>query len=209
MIANQDTDKIPAEKRPKWSLKTVFWVFVWIVLLSAAGVLLLSHTALWLELEMVAAVVALAVFFFYCWVLYHGVHFHDDDQLMITFVQGNVVDPGWPDGGFGLASGADDPIGCIIAILLEVVLYLLFAIVLSFLFWIGLNGLLMCVALIAMPLFYIFRSSVRFVLRNAPVCHHNLLKSAVVAAGFSFLKTCWFFAVIAGAHYLALWYKAG
>jgi hypothetical protein len=209
MIASHNIDKNQAGQRPKWSLRAAFWVFVWIVLLSTAGVLLLSHKDLWLELEMVVSIVALALFLFYWWVLYHAVHFYDDDQLTLSFIQGDVADPGWPDGGFGLASGADDPIGCIIAILLEVVLYLLVAFVLSFLVWIGINGLLLCVTLIAMPVFFIFRSSVRFVLRNAPACHRNLLKSAGLAAGFALLKTCWFFAVIAGSHYLALWYKVG
>jgi hypothetical protein len=209
MIADKDTYNAQGLQRPKWSLKTAFWVFVSIVLLSSVAVPLLSHRPLWVELEMVVAIVALVIFLFYWWVLYRGVHFCDDEHLTVTFVAYEATDPMWPNGGFGFASGADDPIGCIIALLLEVLFFFLFAFVFSFLIWLGINGLVLSIAIIATPIFYVFRSSIRFVLRVAPVCRQNLLKSGVFAGGFALLKTCWLFAVIAGSHYLALWYRAG
>jgi hypothetical protein len=209
MIADRDSYNAHGQKRPKWSLKTAFWVFVSIVLLSSVAVPLLSHKALWIELEMVVSIVALVIFFFYWWVLYHGVHFCDDEQLTVAFVEYDVTDAMGPNHSFGFASGADDPIGCILALLLEILFFFLFAFVFSFLIWLGINGLVLSIAIIATPIFYVFRSSIRFVLRVAPVCRQNFLKSAGFAGGFALLKTFWLFAVIAGSHYLALWYRAG
>jgi hypothetical protein len=84
---------------------------------------------------------------------------------------------------------------------------MVFAFVFSFLIWLGMNGVVLAITLLTMPLFYIFRSSVRFVLRNSPACCGDFLKSGCVAAGFAVFKSCWFFAIVAGAHYLVMWYR--
>ena len=206
VMASTEQAKDAPRQRLKWSLKTAFWVFLSIGLLSTAGVLSLSHKDLWIELEMVVALVALLLFIFYFWVLYHGVNFHDDGQLGLKFSSFDVSDP-WPYEGLGLIHLAEDPVSLILFLLVEFVLLMVFAFVFSFLIWLGMNGVVLAITLLTIPLFYIFRSSVRFVLRNSPACCGDFLKSVCVAAGFAVFKSCWFFAIVAGAHYLAMWYR--
>jgi hypothetical protein len=193
-------------ERPRWSLQVIFWAFLAVVGLSTLVVLVLSKRDLWLELEMVAGVVASTLFLFYWWVLYHGVQFSNDERLTFSSVSIDAVDPGIP---FGEITGAaDDPLGLVVAFIIDVLVWIALVIVFTVLLWIGVNGVLLAILLIAMPLFYVFRASVRFVLRNAPICHGRLLKAAQVSLMFTVLKTAWIFAVIAGAHYAAAWYGA-
>jgi hypothetical protein len=191
--------------KARWSLQVAFWVFVAIVSLSAGVVLVLSKGDLWLELEMITGVVAGALFLFYWWILYHGVQFGNDERLTFASVSMEHVDPGIPFGQ--ITSAADDPLGLVVAFIIDVLVSLVLAVILSLLIWIGLNGVILAIVLIATPLFYVFRVSVRFVLRNAPTCHGHIGKAAQVALTFTIVKTAWVFAVIAGAHYAAEWYK--
>jgi hypothetical protein len=193
--------------RPKWNLKVTFWVLMTILLLSSAGVFFLSEYDLWLQLEMIVGLVSVTIFSFYWWVLYHGVRFYGYNQLRVTFVPFEVTEIGYEFGS--ISSGADDPFGLVLGLILDLIAALVLSFILSLLLWIGLNGFINVVVLIAIPLFYVFRSSVLFVLRNSRDCYQDLVKSAKMAAFYSILKTIWFFIVIAGAHYLSFWYKEG
>lgn len=208
-MSNPDTKTHP-QQPPQWSLKSVFRVFVSIVLISTITVLSLSHKDLWIECEIVVSIVGLLLFFFYFWVLYRGVRFNDDGQLefkMFKFDEcwgvASLVD------GLGLMEGAHCPASFLGLLLFQFILLPIFAVVFSFLVGLGLNGVVFSITLLAMPLFYIFRSSVNFVLRNSPKCRGDALKSCCVAAGFALFKSCWFFGVVAGTHFLAPYFKAG
>jgi hypothetical protein len=199
-MSHSTEKRLMQSKKPRWSLLTSFWVFLGIVVVSTVTVLLTSKRELWLELEIVAGIVAAVVFLFYWWVLYHGIDFDENERLTFSGVQFDVVDPGLDIAD--LASGADDPISFIAGIILGLLLSVVLAIFVSLLVWLGVNGIALAVMLIATPLFAVFRTSVQFVLRNAPACHGDLVTAAQYSAMFTVIKTAWIFLVIFGAHYI-------
>lgn len=192
--------------KPLWSFKTLFISFLVIVGIATTIVLIISHNELWLELEMVLGIIAIVMFHFYWWVLYHGVEFTDDDHFKLSFTSYDVADPGLPTGDL-VTVGADDLVSFLVLIALEIGLYLILALGLSALFWMGINGFVLAIALVTAPLFFVFRSSIKFVLRNSPRCHGHFFMSAVFSALFTILKTTLVGLAIFGAHYLALLYK--
>lgn len=205
MIASSQTSL--GSQKPRWSFKTLFISFLLIVGFSTTVVLLVSHNELWLELEMVLGIISVVIFHFYWWVLYHGVEFVDDEHFKLSFAPLEVSDAGKAPGDVA-SSGSKDLVEFLI-LSPDLAVFFLLAIGLSFLSLFGINSFLLAIALIAAPLFYIFRTSIKFVLKNTPKCHGSLLQAALYSAFFTLLKTLCVGFVIAGAHYLILMYKGG
>lgn len=200
---------VGVDSKPKWSLKTVFWTLLSFVFVSAVLVLLLVKKDLWIEIEIITAVVAALMFLFYWWVLYHGIVFRDDEHIAFSLLP--FEGTGDIGVGFGdiTASGADDPVSVVLAFFIDLFVCFILAILLSVMFWLGVNAVLAAIILISAPLFYFFRSSVSFVLRNSPRCNGDLLRSAGLSAKYTLIKTIWFFLVVAGSHYMRVWWQGG
>jgi hypothetical protein len=191
-------------KRPKWSLNSSFWFLLSVIIISALPVFFFSKYDLWIQLEILCGIVAGTLFFFYLLVLYNGVRFYDHGEPKVTYLGMDSCDIGYEFGS--ITSGADDPAGLLIAIVLDLLVGLFLTFVFSFLLWLGFNGLIYFTFILTTPVFYVFRTSVRFILKNSKECHHNIMRSARKAFTFTLIKTIWFFLIIAGTHYLTEWY---
>jgi hypothetical protein len=93
---------------------------------------------------------------------------------------------------------ADDPISCLLSILLWIVIGVFGALIL----W-SVGAIIWAATLIIAGLLYwiIFRAY-RLIFRNSPKCKNNFWKSLMVATLFTCLYSCWIYAIILGTHFL-------
>ena len=93
---------------------------------------------------------------------------------------------------------ADDPISCLLSILLWIVIGVFGAMIL----W-SIGAILWAAILVIAGLLYwiIFRAY-KLIFRNSSKCKNNFWKSFSVATLFTFLYSCWIYAIIFGTHFL-------
>jgi len=107
-----------------------------------------------------------------------------------------------------LAAGASEGLGgLLLGVILDIVVCILLAIVLSILLWLGINLLVAGVIAIAIPLFYIFKRSLFFVMRHVDECQGNILAALRYGFGYAVLKTLTLCLIIFGSHELATFIK--
>ena len=202
-----DSGKAP---KPHWSLAANFTAAVIIVAVCTIIVMVVLKKPVWVELEIAVGIVAVAMFGFFTWVLYHGVMFSPDETLTITFSRfdpnllAHSGDPGvfMEFGAAGFAEGG--PFGCLAGLLLGAVLCIAAAVVV----WFFSNFFFAGIAILALPLFYIFRWSVFYILRHSEECRRRLGSSVKYAAGYTFVKAGTLYVIIYGAHLLNVAVKA-
>jgi hypothetical protein len=200
----EDIDK--GNHRERWSVLTCFWTALVIVLISAVSVTILMHKPVWVELETLAAIVGILMTCFYTYLLYHGIQFSKDETLTFRKTIGEPLDlaqSGIDFGHFTAAGASEGPAGLLLGFMLDVVLCIVLSIVLSLLIWLGINLLVVGVIAIAIPLFYIFKRSVFFVMRHVEECHGNLLAALRYGFGYAAVKTITLCFIIFGSHELA------
>jgi hypothetical protein len=197
--------------RERWSVLTCFWTALGIVLIVAITVLLLMHKPVWVELETLAVVVGILMTFFYTNLLYNGIHFSKDETLTFGKAIGNPLDladgMGGEFGHFTAAGASEGPAGLLLGLVLDIIVCIFLAIVLSLLLWLGINLLVDGIIAIAIPLFYIFKRSVFFVMRHVEECHGNFLMALRYGFGYSVIKTLTLCLIIFGSHELATFIK--
>jgi hypothetical protein len=165
------------------------------------------HKPVWVELETVALVVGILMTIFYTYVLYHGVHFSNDETLTFVKAIGHPLQlsdgMGGELGHFTAAGASEGPAGLLLGLILDIVICLVLAIVLSILLWLGINLLVAGVIAISIPLFYIFKRSVFFVMRHVEECHGNFLLALRYGIGYAVIETLTLCFIIFGSHELA------
>ncbi len=193
-------------RRAHWSLATNFVAAIVIIVVSSLIVIVVLKKPLWVELEIAIGIVGLAMFLFYTWILYHGVSFRPDETLTISFskfnpdVFGYTADPTLL-GDFaaqGFAEGG--PIGCILGVLFGIVVSVILAVVLAIFLWLFSNVLLTGITILALPLFFIFKRSVFFVIRHAKECQGRLAMSLRYGASYALAKSFILYLIVYGAH---------
>lgn len=206
MNSSQQTDN-DEQKKLHWSMVTCFWTALIIVVIAATSVIVFMHKAVWVELETLAAVIGILMTLFYSYILYHGVKFLDGETIALTRAIGNPFD--FADGGGDLfghftAAGASEGIaGLLLGLLLDIIVCLVLAFLLSILFWLGVNLVVAGVVVVAIPLFYIFKRSLSFVLRHVDECKGDFWKSCRYGFGYAILKTATLCLMIFASHELA------
>jgi hypothetical protein len=68
---------------------------------------------------------------------------------------------------------------------------------------VGVNLLIVGVVAVAVPIFYIFRRSVLFVIRHAKECHGNLWRSFGYGVSYAAMKTAVLCLIVFASHKLA------
>jgi hypothetical protein len=196
--------------RMRWSLKTSFWMVFTILLVTSAFVLCLMQKAVWIELETLAVIAGVLLSLFYTYILYHGVVFVDDRTVAVRKSIGSPFDisgvSNLGDMNFGsfAAAGASDGIGgMLLGLLLDIVVTIFLAFVLSFLAWLGVNLVVESVALISIPLVYIFKRSLAFVLRHTEECRGNPGASLKYGFAYGAFKTATLCLIIFASHRIA------
>lgn len=180
-----------------------------IALLVALVTLFILEQPLWLELEWVTGFLSLFVFAFIAHVLYHGVRFNKREQFEVPIFPlryDKLPDFG---GGFDVPSPVDlfdfDD-GCAWMVIgLGLSLAVVFG--LTAVLWLGLNVASTTAGLIALPLFFIFRLSLRRIVAAGRTCRHRLGRSLWLGARMTVLYMVWFYLLIFAAHELHAWLR--
>jgi len=164
-------------KRPKWSLTTQFWAAVLLAVIASACVILLSKKNIWAELEIIVGVLSLFSFIYFFFLYYYGVRFDRNETYSVTWKSFNLeswidtlgaVDTG---GAFTTAGVEAGPLGCLIGIFLDLVISLFLIIIIGFLLWVGINILTTGTMVLLLPLFFLFKRSLRVAVVRGRVCH--------------------------------------
>ncbi len=172
--------------------------------------ILVAERLIWVELEIVTAVISGFLFAYFFVLLYCGVRVDRNERYTLGW---------WPPDSQDVVSsldicsplvdGLDLASGClsegIVAILVGVVSMLVSAV----LFWLFANVVLLVAFSICVPLFVLFQRSVRVAIARGRQCRGQIGPSLQWAALSTVVSTVWLYLVLFGAHAIARWLKAG
>jgi len=181
--------------RPRWSAKSTFIYSLALTGLVACLVLAIGKRSVWFELELTVTILALCFFAFLCYVLYHGVEVDENERFDFTWMEPPDSLADLVDGqGLDLADLPFDegPLGCILGLLATLV----FIGLLPLLLWIGVNLAIATTAVLVLPMFYLYRRSLRHVVKRGEACRGDLGKSAASAALYTVLGSGWLYLVL-------------
>jgi len=202
-------------KRPKWSITTQFWAAVSIAVLSSVAVFLLSKKNIWNELEIIVSVLSIFTFIYFLVLFYHGVRFDRNEVYSITWKPFNFE--GWADtvgygvdtGGIFTSAGAEaGPLGCLVGLLLDILVSILLIVLVAVLLWLGFNVLTTGIMIVMIPLYFLFRRSLRVAVVRARACHGDLKKSTIYALGATVVNMAWLYLIIFAGHHISFWLKS-
>jgi hypothetical protein len=196
-------------KRPKWSLKTSFWAAVAVVTIASLCALLVLKRSIWVELHVLTAVLATFMFGYLFLVLYYGVRFDRNEQYSFSW-PGSKFESWW-DGtsqfntGGTLAEGGAEagPLGMIVGFLLDLIVSAVIAFVIAVVLWLTFSFVVTAILVVAIPLFFLFRRSIRYIVVKGRSCHGNLGRSIFFALRATVTNTVWFYAILVAAQYIA------
>ena len=155
-------------RRPRWSVKTNFWGAAAVVLLVSLTTLLVLKKSIWTELEIFTGILSLFMFAYLFLLLYYGVRFDSNEHYVIAW-HSNLTDwleatPSIDTGGTFTEGGAEvGPLGMIVGSLLDLLISIVITILIAVVLWLSMNVLVTGVVILGMPLFFLFRRSVRYV----------------------------------------------
>jgi Flp pilus assembly protein TadB len=198
-----------ANRRPRWSLKTSFQAMLGILLVVTPLIIIIVEKSIWVKLELITAVVTVFIFGYLCLILYYGVRFDKRERYQFPGVAEKSAE--WlesgadavPGGGFIEAGAAEGLGGLLVGILLEILATLIVTVLLVLILWIGMNLIVGAIALVGIPLFFLFRRSLRYVVGRGRRCHGDLGKSLAYAFYYTIVNALWFYLILFSAHYLA------
>jgi hypothetical protein len=204
---SQPITLIAGSKRERWSLVTTFWVACGVICLSAVIVFQIAKQPIWIEFETLALVGGAMMTLFYTMILYKGVYFDENEQIVIIRPTSSAGLELVEFGDFGEITGglSDGPLGLLFGFLLDILVTFVLSFVLALLYWLGVNILFIGVVAVSLPTFYLFKRSLFFVLKHVDECHGKLVSSFAYAIGYSAVKTALLCGMIFVGHGLAVW----
>jgi uncharacterized protein YacL len=198
------------KKRPKWSIKTSFWAGIIIALLVCVVASLILKKSIWIELEVISIILSVFIFIYLTYVLYHGIRFSNHEKYEITLKKIDFADlsgasPIVDTGGNLTSAGAEAGIiGIVVGFILDLLISIVFSFLIALIFWIGLNFILTAGIVLFMPLFYIFRRSIRYVVAKGRRCYHDITKSLLHSFRATIIATSWLYIIIFVGHYISI-----
>ncbi len=109
----------------------------------------------------------------------------------------STIDTG---GSFTEGGAETGPLGLVVGSLIGRVIVIGIAIAIAVVLWLSVNILISAVVIVSMPLFFLFRRSLRYVVAEGRSCHKNLRPSFVFALRATVAITLWFYLILVGAH---------
>ncbi|MHC4798223.1 MAG: hypothetical protein ACYTF1_16440, partial [Planctomycetota bacterium] len=112
----------------------------------------------------------------------------------------------WEHASLGIfteAGAEGGPLGIIVGIILDLILSIILIFLLAFILWLGVNLLVAAAALVFIPLFFLFRRSLRSITARSRRCRGDLGKSIIMAVYYTVIATVWFYIVLFIAHRIA------
>lgn len=212
-----DTDRYPAPSpsgrasglaaRPRWGFKTSFLFAVAAASLICGLVLTLVKDSLWVKLEVILAALSGAAFLFFFVVLYRGVRFDEQQGYVLGWLHPRTILDQAPaiDSGFGFTeAGASEGIaGLLLGLLLDIIASIVLAFAIALLIWLGVKVLITAVAAVFLPLYYLFRRSIRYLVVRGRSCRGQVGRSLAWAAGYTAVNFAWLFAILALGRFFA------
>jgi len=164
---------------------------------------------IWVELEIIIAVLSLFMFGFLFVVLYSGVVFDRNQTFAISWKGGQIKDwINWASGvdtrGTFSASGWEaGPLGFLIGLLLDLVVSMVLVFLVALFLWLGIGVVFTAIAAISVPLFFLFRRSIRLVVAKGRSCRGSIGRSVLFALKATVTNTLWLYAIVVAGHYVA------
>jgi hypothetical protein len=198
--------------RPKWSIKTHFWATVLIVAIASACVLVISRKSIWVELEIIVGILSLISFAYFFILFHYGVRFGKNETYSIE-LKPFSLDDSWVNtlglvdsGGFFTLAGAEAGLlGCIVGLLLDVVVSLCLILIIAFLLWLGINIITAGIMILFLPLYFLFRHSLRTVVAKGRTCRGKCGKSLRYALLVTVTNMAWLYLIIFAGHHISKW----
>ena len=198
--------------RPKWSVETHFWGAVLIAGIASACVLLISKKNIWVELEITVGVLSLISFAYFLFLFYYGIRFEKKETYSIAWKPFRFNES-WLDtlgtidtGGLFTSAGAEAGLlGCVVGLLLDLVVSLILIIVIAFLLWFGFNIVTTGIIVLLLPLYFLFRRSLRIAIARGRTCRGSLGKSLKYAFLVTFMNMVWLYLIIFAGHHISRW----
>jgi len=195
-------------KRPKWSLVTSFLAAIAILAIVIPVVLVFLEKSLWVRLELITVILSFFMFVFLFVVLYRGVRFAKGERYKIEWRSinpENLLDASsaFDVGGLLTEALADaGPIGCLLGFLLDLVVSFFLSTIIACLFWLGLNLADAAITALFLPLFLLFRRSLRLVVARGRLCRGDVKKSFLYAFGYTAFGSIWLYLIFVVAHWI-------
>lgn len=184
---------------PIWSARAILGVGLIAVIIATILTLALGHQRLLVELELTLGIVAIGLFLFLTTGLYLGARVRKNEQLVGEL---KLVDTGVGNldvgSGIDLTSGADDPLGCLFAVIVGVLLSVL--IVILMLLFLNLAAIVFFLFMLAVG--WIFHRALRNVFAKSKRCRGDLLASIAYAGMYTLLYTGWLLAILMAVDWL-------
>lgn len=199
----------PLIKKPRWSLQTHFWAALCIVLLTSTIVIFVMKRALWVELELVVGLVSILHLIYMYLLIFKGVRVNKNESFNIDWkpfkLENSGVEHLWAvdtGGVFTTALSEVGPAGCLAGILLDIVVSIFLVIIVAFLLWLGMNVMTSGIMILSLPIFILFKHSLRVAIAKGRTCQGNVSRSLSYAVWSTVLNMTWLYAVVYLGHLL-------
>jgi len=189
-------------------MKTNFCLSLCLVAVVTLTVLLVLKKSLWTELEILLGILSLFMFIYLFLILYYGVRFDRNERYTVAWSNlGNWLDAtsGIDTGGSFTEGGSEAGLlGIVLGFILDLLISICITIIIAVVLWFSVNLLWSTVIILCMPLFFFFSRSLRYVVAKGRSCRRNAGRSFVFALRATLINTVWLYAILEGAHYIAM-----
>lgn len=192
---------------PRWNTHTTLLFALASMGLISGLVLLLGKRSIWDELQFLIAALSAFIFLFLFVLLYRGARFDRDRRWTFGWVHPRSLAENIPSvdslGMFSEAGAHQGIAGFLIGLVLDILVSLALLAAIVILLWLGINLLLVAVAVIWIPLIYLFRRSVRYVVTRGRTCRGRVGRAAGWAALYTVMNAAWLYIILAISHRMA------
>jgi hypothetical protein len=189
---------------PVWSVKSIAWLSLVTVIVTAAIVAVSGKRSVLVEIEWTLGIVAAALFAMLSVGLYRGVRLKEQDapsaELQKVDLSDWTPDTGLPDLDCPLdaVDGGGDELGCL-GVIAGVLLAVVAFVVLTLLLWFFLQVAVIVMFIIMTAIYWVLHLALRQVFAHSQDCRGNLPRSLGYATLYTVLYTGWLFALLLAA----------
>ena len=186
---------------PVWSVKSIGWLSLTTVIVTATIVAVSGKRSLIVELEWTLGVVAAALFAMLAVGLYRGARLREKEAPSAELTKVDLSD--WtPDSGMpdfdcplDVVDGGGDELGCL-GVIAGVVLSLVAFVALFLLLWVFLQVAVIVLFVVMTAIYWVLHLALRQVFAHSEDCHGNLARSVGFATLYTVLYTGWLFGLL-------------